>query len=107
MLKQLKKQGCRIEKIYYCPHRPEENCDCRKPHPGLLLRASKDMGVELNQSCMIGDNREADLGAARQAGCLGVLVRKNDSSDLDVALGRWLARVSKTYDLPQREIEIN
>jgi len=68
--------GCTIDGIYYCPHRPDEGCNCRKPEPGLILKASSDLGIDTAQSWMIGDN-EMDLEAARRAGCRGIRVPTN------------------------------
>lgn len=72
--------GCRIEKFYYCPHHPEATlpqyriaCTCRKPHPGMLLTAAREYGVDLGSSFMIGD-RISDIVAGRKAGCTTILV---------------------------------
>jgi histidinol-phosphate phosphatase family protein len=73
---ELKRIGCYVDAIYYCPHVPEERCNCRKPQPGLLLKAAKDLGIDVNQSWMIGD-KEIDLEAAKRAGCRGVKVETN------------------------------
>lgn len=68
--------GCKIDRIYYCPHRPDEGCDCRKPAPGLILKAAKELGIDIEKSWMIGD-KETDLEAARRAGCHGIRVPTN------------------------------
>jgi len=67
MERQVVAAGGRIDEIYVCPHAPEEGCACRKPAPGLLLRAAEDLGVDLAASCLVGDT-EADLQAAWAAG---------------------------------------
>jgi D-glycero-D-manno-heptose 1,7-bisphosphate phosphatase len=54
--------------IFFCPHIPEDGCDCRKPRPGLLLKAAKEMGIDLAQSVMVGD-RLSDVEAGTAAGC--------------------------------------
>jgi D,D-heptose 1,7-bisphosphate phosphatase len=66
--------------VYYCPHHPSEGvepyrraCDCRKPGPGMLLRARDELEIDLARSFLIGDS-VADLEAARAAGCGSVLV---------------------------------
>ncbi len=64
--------GVSIERSYHCPHRPEEGCPCRKPEPGLLHRARRELGAELEESFVIGDG-EVDVGLARRAGCRGVV----------------------------------
>jgi histidinol-phosphate phosphatase family protein len=68
--------GCSIDGIYYCPHRPDEGCNCRKPEPGLILKASSELGIDTARSWMIGD-KEIDLEAARRAGCCGIRVPTN------------------------------
>jgi histidinol-phosphate phosphatase family protein len=73
---ELERFGCSIDGIYYCPHRPDEGCNCRKPEPGLILKASRDLGIDVAASWMIGD-KEIDLEAARRAGCRGIRVTTN------------------------------
>lgn len=68
MVAEVRAAGGRIDAIYYCPHRPEEECPCRKPQPGMLLQAAKDLGIELTNSYLIGD-AESDLLAGKAAGC--------------------------------------
>jgi D-glycero-D-manno-heptose 1,7-bisphosphate phosphatase len=65
--------GGRVDGIYVCPHRPEDNCACRKPAPGLLLDAARDLGIDLGASVMIGDT-VTDALAAQAAGVRPVLV---------------------------------
>lgn len=57
-----------IDGWYYCPHRPEDNCACRKPRPGLILQAARDLDVDLPVSWMIGD-KPSDAQAGLAAGC--------------------------------------
>jgi len=67
--------GGRIHAFYHCPHVPQDACVCRKPEPGLILAAQRDFGLDLSQTCMVGDS-EKDMVAAQKAGCGGrVLVR--------------------------------
>lgn len=63
MLQSIRKSGGRLDAIYYCPHTPDDGCNCRKPHPGLLLRASEDLNLDLPESWFIGDSLR-DLEAA-------------------------------------------
>jgi D-glycero-D-manno-heptose 1,7-bisphosphate phosphatase len=67
------KYGGRIHAVYYCPHRPEDACDCRKPKPGLLLKAQAEHKFRFADACLIGDS-EGDLLAARAVGCPAVLI---------------------------------
>src|SRR5262245_62022539 len=73
--------GARLDRLYYCPHHPELGaegyrlvCGCRKPKPGMLLRARDDMGIDLAASYMIGDSVR-DVEAGHRAGCTPILVR--------------------------------
>jgi D-glycero-D-manno-heptose 1,7-bisphosphate phosphatase len=75
----LKQWGAHMDGIYYCPHAPERDCDCRKPKPGLILRAASDLDIDLSQSFMIGD-RYLDVRAADAAGVRSVLVRCGDGA---------------------------
>jgi len=64
----MKINGTSIDGFYYCPHRPDENCDCRKPKSGLLFQAANDFSIELQSSWMIGDN-DSDVTAGSNVGC--------------------------------------
>jgi D-glycero-D-manno-heptose 1,7-bisphosphate phosphatase len=73
-------EGASVDAVYYCPHHPREgiapyrqDCDCRKPLPGMLLRASRDLGIDLPRSYMVGDG-VVDVGAGRAAGTSTILV---------------------------------
>jgi len=70
-----------IDKFYYCPHHPTEgtgiylqNCNCRKPLPGMLLQAAHDLNIELRSSYMIGDTYR-DMETAKKVGVKGILVK--------------------------------
>jgi D-glycero-D-manno-heptose 1,7-bisphosphate phosphatase len=70
----------RLDAIYFCPHSPEANCHCRKPKPGMLLRAARELDLDLERSFMIGD-RYSDVRAARAAGMRSVLVCTGDGAE--------------------------
>jgi histidinol-phosphate phosphatase family protein len=70
----LRVHGVELAGIYFCPHRPDQGCPCRKPRAGLLQRAADDLNLSLAGSVMIGDKR-IDAAAGRAAGGRGVLVR--------------------------------
>ena len=83
--------GAYIDAIYYCPHHPDRgfkgeikelkiNCDCRKPKPGMLLKAAREFNIDLNSSWMIGDD-ERDVEAGKNAGCKTIMLG-NDACDL-------------------------
>lgn len=76
-----------LDGFYYCPHHPAADlpayrldCECRKPRPGLLLRAARELGIELEASFMVGD-RPTDLQAGRRAGCRSVWVQSGRHGD--------------------------
>lgn len=69
----LRTAGARLDAVYVCPHHPEEGCGCRKPQPGLIMRAVAELGVDLTASYVVGDRRrDVDLG--RTVGSRTVLV---------------------------------
>ena len=83
MINELLKNNINIAGVYHCPHHPEfsksefKNCTCRKPKPGLFLKAIKDFNASLDDSIAIGDN-ERDLVAAKLAGIKNrYLISKN------------------------------
>jgi len=72
MVETLAAEGIEILQVYVCPHHWEDNCDCRKPKPGMLFQASRDHLFRLDRTVFVGDDPR-DLEAAEQAGCRGVL----------------------------------
>ncbi len=68
MLNELKEQGAYIDAIYYCPHRQEDNCNCRKPKYGMLEQASREIEIDFKNSWMIGDEPK-DIEAGKRIGC--------------------------------------
>lgn len=82
--------GARIDGFYYCPHLPggaiEQyaiECDCRKPEPGMLLKAANDHNIDMSRSFFIGDS-ERDVQAAVKAGAMPILVSRTISMSPDV-----------------------
>lgn len=73
MLADLRRQGAWIDAIYYCPHHPDDCCNCRKPNTDMLEKASREWNIDLRRSYFIGD-KFLDLEAANRAGCKAVLV---------------------------------
>lgn len=65
--------GGTVDAVYYCPHAPGSGCDCRKPAPGLLLRAAREHGLDLGRSYFVGD-KASDIECGRAAGLRTVLV---------------------------------
>ena len=60
--------GGRIRDIFFCPHRPDEGCSCRKPRPGMIQAAAARYGIDVNASVMVGDSAK-DIECGRAAGC--------------------------------------
>ena len=89
----LGKDGAFVDAIYYCPHHPDKGfegerpeykfeCDCRKPKPGLLLKAAEDWNIDLSESFMVGDSA-CDVEAGQKAGCKkSVLIARNEEGSL-------------------------
>ena len=72
IIRLLKKQGIDVSAVYVCPHKPEEQCKCRKPQPGLLLKAAKEHNIDLENSIIIGDT-DKDTEAGLNAGLKKVI----------------------------------
>lgn len=83
----LKKYGTFLDDFYYCPHTPDENCNCRKPKSGLLQKAILELNIDLKSSWMIGDC-DTDIEAAGSIGCKAIKI--NDSFSLDKAVKKIL-----------------
>jgi len=80
MRRELEKRGARIDAEYYCFHHPSakaakyrSNCDCRKPKPGLILRAAEDFGLDLSKCYVVGDGL-TDIKAGKAVGCRSFLI---------------------------------
>ncbi len=85
MNKQLMAVGGRIDAVFFCPHTPEDLCDCRKPLPGLMRDIGKRYGIDLKQVPMVGDTLR-DLQAAHAAGCEPHLILSGRAALLDAGL---------------------
>jgi len=71
----IRNRGSRIDGVYLCPHGPDDGCDCRKPKPGLLLKAAQELSLDLKRSWMIGD-AWTDIQAGQSAGVRGTIILK-------------------------------
>ena len=81
MLSQFNNNGIKILDTFYCPHGPEENCECRKPKPGMFIEAKDKYNIRMKDSWMIGD-KETDIKAANLAGITNtILVRSGHLVD--------------------------
>jgi len=110
---ELGKAGAYIDGLYYCPHHPDKgfegevpelkiDCDCRKPKPGMILRASKEFNISLEDSWMIGDGAN-DIVCGSKAGCMTALIGK-DNLNQDVTGNSLLDVVEQIFGicLPHR-----
>lgn len=77
MLCEFEKNHIHFESIAYCPHAPEDNCLCRKPHPTLINELIEKYDIDKSSSFMVGD-KICDAEAGMNAGIQGVLLKKND-----------------------------
>ncbi len=73
IIKKLKEKDAVINGVYLCPHHPDENCSCRKPKPGMILRAKKNLNIDIKNSYMVGD-MQSDIDLAKNSGCKSVFV---------------------------------
>ncbi|RME54273.1 D-glycero-beta-D-manno-heptose 1,7-bisphosphate 7-phosphatase [Candidatus Woesearchaeota archaeon] len=73
MLKLFAEEGIRIDDIFYCPHRYEEECNCRKPNTGMLKKAKAKYDIDFSQSWLIGD-KTSDIKAGENIGAKTILV---------------------------------
>ena len=78
ILAELEKKGCTINGLYFCPHLPDDCCQCRKPNPYMLFQAASEHEIDLSQSWMIGD-KLSDIEAGKNAGCQTFQIKTNSS----------------------------
>ncbi len=102
----LGEKGAYLDAIYFCPHHPDKgfagerielkiDCDCRKPKPGMLIKAAKDFNIDLSRSWMVGDGKN-DIGAGKNAGCMTALIGDtNEDLGQDVTASSLLSFVNE------------
>ena len=93
LLKELAKEGASIDDIFYCPHHPDDGCDCRKPNTGLFEQAIKKHDINVKQSYVIGD-RMIDVEAGHCLGLKTVLIPENEEL---VEAERKLSTIEPNY----------
>jgi histidinol-phosphate phosphatase family protein len=81
----LEREGVQLDGLYFCPHVPEDDCNCRKPRLGLLKRAAKELSFDPQHSIVIGDNA-SDIELGRQIGALTFLVRTGHGAQFESAV---------------------
>ncbi len=91
----LAERGARIDATYFCPHRPDEGCRCRKPDTLMFEWARDDLGIDLSSALFIGD-RMRDIEPGEKFGARGVLVPTHTTPSKDVVRAEKSARVAKS-----------
>jgi D-glycero-D-manno-heptose 1,7-bisphosphate phosphatase len=109
MSEALSRTGAKLDGIYFCPHDYEPACHCRKPAPGMLLKAAQVHGINLRSSWMVGDS-EIDIQAGKSAGCKTARVSKErekhtTDGDTDDIFGRVEINASSLLDSARRILE--
>jgi len=93
MNKLMQAQGARLDAVFFCPHTPEDRCECRKPLPGMMLEIGRRYGMDLRQVPVAADTLR-DLQAAHAAGCEPHLVLTGRAAGLDEAqVEQWQQKV--------------
>lgn len=95
MIDELGESGAKIDATYYCPHRPEEKCSCRKPEVALFRKAGKELDIDFRRSYVVGD-RMMDVIAGHRMGCRTVLVPERGKEE-EVELEMRQSDVTPTH----------
>jgi histidinol-phosphate phosphatase family protein len=88
LLEELERAGAGIDAAYYCPHTPEDGCACRKPLPGLILDAARELELDLERSTMVG-NSDVDVAAGEAAGTRTILLGEGEWPDAVSRIRAW------------------
>ena len=103
----LKENGSIFNKTYICPHHPEAViselrviCDCRKPKPGLLIKAAGELSIDLKKSLILGD-KENDVLAGKSAGCKTIIFIHNEDEDDKVASAKKVRADYSISEMPE------
>jgi len=92
MERELVSVGGHLDGVYYCPHKPDDHCECRKPNPGMLLKIAADYPQEFNNAIFVGDSLR-DIQAAQAVNIQAVLV-KTGNGEATVVTGEGLDDIS-------------
>jgi D,D-heptose 1,7-bisphosphate phosphatase len=112
--RKLELHGLKIDAFYYCLHNPDgvipeltKECDCRKPSPGMILKAAKDFNIDLKSSFLIGD-KMSDIDAALNAGCHAVLVKTGHGFEhVSAAIKRGIPVKANIYSAVKYYVSTN
>jgi D-glycero-D-manno-heptose 1,7-bisphosphate phosphatase len=94
LLERVRDAGGRITQVYVCPHDYSDLCDCRKPNPGMLLRAAREHSLDLAHSWMVGDSLR-DIQAGQAAGCKTAYLGGGECKMADIEVPSLLAFVEQ------------
>lgn len=78
MHSQVEKVGGKIERVYHCPHKPDDNCECRKPKPGMFEQLAKEYGIDLNKDIYYIGDKLTDIEAALNANCTPIFIGERE-----------------------------
>ncbi len=81
-------RGVTFDGVYFCVHGPDDGCACRKPSPGMLLDAARDLDIDLSRSIMIGD-KPSDIEAGRHAGCRAYVAFETPVATATIVAKTW------------------
>ncbi|OIO09989.1 MAG: hypothetical protein AUJ52_05510 [Elusimicrobia bacterium CG1_02_63_36] len=98
--RELTARGAKLDGIYFCPHRPDEGCRCRKPNPSLAKRAARDLGLTLEGAAVVGD-KKADVDLGRALGAATVLLQTGHGRDQRARYGRKIRPTHEARGLLQ------
>jgi D-glycero-D-manno-heptose 1,7-bisphosphate phosphatase len=76
LLDELKRRGAGIDRVYFCPHHPDDKCSCRKPNDGLIKQAMKDFDIDLKNSVILGDRDDIEGELARKLGIKSIILHR-------------------------------
>jgi len=99
LVRELKKEGVKLDAVYFCPHGPSDGCACRKPRGGLVSEAVRDLAIDLAGSFVAGD-KKSDLDLARAAGIKGRLVLTGEGRAVGAARETYKDLLSLAKALP-------
>lgn len=97
LVEMLADEGVTVAAVYYCPHAPEEGCECRKPATRLMEQAARDLGFNPSEAFMIGD-KKADMGVGRNTGATTILVRTGKGTGEEPLCGDLADAVADDLD---------
>jgi len=83
MINEIESNGGRVDRIYYCPHDKTDNCECRKPKPGMLIKAQSDFpDIDFSKAIIVGDSA-SDMGLGRSRSLKNVFISESSGADID------------------------